>query len=280
MTTVWHNTHLVPALRIAEDRRISGGLVEDGKLHETRTEVVYVTPKSWGDGSIYGSFCFEMPWAELAKGRHLYWVEENVNVQNPISRFLLSWDGASRLPVTPYDPESDDGPLRRVGGRWFWLSTIVPEIVVDDPIFTINMTQLSFDLHRDGYCHPRRWSCSERGPGGSSDAQTSFLARMLADPRIEMQDLLVRGEGFTHGVMGPLMTLDRRLCLKQAWGGPIVDDVRATDAITAACLAYHHGERERAKRLMGLIDTEARAERLFLEVIRGRFGLPGFIWPS
>lgn len=72
MTTVWHNTHLTPAVRIAQDRRITGGLIYDGKLRDTRTEVVYLTQKYWPDGNIYGSFCFEVEWAEIAKNRALY----------------------------------------------------------------------------------------------------------------------------------------------------------------------------------------------------------------
>lgn len=279
MTRVWHNTHLTPAVRIGQDRRITGGLIHDGKLRETRTEVVYVTPKSWGGGSIYGSFCFEMEWREIAKNRRLYWVEENLSYENPISRFLLSWNEVSHLPVTPYDPEVDDGPLRLFGGRWFWMGSSVPEIVVDDPINTISLTQLTFDTHRDGYCHPTRGtSCRERGVGGSWDAQTSFLARLLGDPAIGMEDLMVRDGAFTHGVYSALVTLYRRLFSKQAWGGPLADDELGRDAVVSACFAYHLGDRERSRRMLGLLETEDRAERVFLELIRDRFAFPSFAW--
>lgn len=279
LETVWHNTHLSPALRIAEDRRISGGLIYEGKLQQTRTEVVYLTPKTWGGGSIYGSFCFEAVWSEIAKGRKLYWVEENASYQNPISRFLLSWYDVSHLPVTPYDPVHDTGPLRRVGDKWWWLSTTVPEIVVDDPLYTISLLQLKFDTHRDGYCHHTRGnSCREKGVGGSWDAQTSFLARLLADPSLGMEDLLVRDGGFTHGVYGGLSTLYRRLFSGQSWAGPVDDDERGLDCVTAACVAYHLGDRPRAKRLLGMLDAEGRAERLFLEAIRSRFAFPTFNW--
>ena len=279
MTTVWHNTHLTPALRIAEDRRISGGLIYEGKLRDTRTEVVYLTPKTWGGGSIYGSFCFEASWKEIAEGRNLYWVEENTTYQNPISRFLLSWNDVEHLPVTHYDPKCDVGPLRRVGDKWFWLNTSVPEIVVDDPVYTTSMLRLTFDTHREGYCHPTRgWSCRERGAGGSIDAQASFMARILSDPALGMEDLMVKDGVLGFSMTSGLTTLYRRLMGKQSWGGPVADDTIGMDAFTSACLAYHLGDRERGRRLLGLVDTEERAERLFLEAIRSRFGVPTFNW--
>lgn len=279
MTTVWHHTHLTPALRIAEDRKISGGLIYEGKLRDTRTEVVYLTPKTWGGGSIYGSFCFEASWKEIAKGRNLYWVEENTTYQNPISRFLLSWNDVEHLPVTHYDPERDVGPLRQIGDKWFWLNTIVPEIVVDDPVYTTSMLRLTFDTHREGYCHPTRgWSCCERGAGGSMDAQASFMARVLSDHSLGMEDLMVKDGVLGFSMISGLTTLYRRLMGKQSWGGPVADDTIGMDAFTSACLAYHLGDRERGRRLLGLIDTEERAERLFLEAVRSRFSVPTFNW--
>jgi hypothetical protein len=279
METVWHNTHLVPAIRIGQDRRISGGLIYDGKLRQSRTEVVYVTPKPWGGGSIYGSFCFQMEWVEIAKGRQLYWVEENLAHENPISRFLLSWNDVSALPVTPYDPTRDNGPLRLSGDRWFWLSTTVPEIVIDDVIYTISLSRLTFDLHRDGYCHPTRgFSCRERGHRGSTDAQTSFVARLLGDPAVGLEDLLVSDGSLTPGVYGALSTLYRRLLGKRNWGGPIDDYTLATDTVTSACLAYHLGEPDRAKRLLDMIDSDERAETVFRDLIRRRFAFEAFDW--
>jgi hypothetical protein len=279
MTAVWHNTHLTPAVRIAQDRRITGGLIYDGKLRDTRTEVVYLTPKYWPDGNIYGSFCFEMEWAEIAKNRALYWVEENTSHSNTIARFLLSWNDVSKLPVTLYNPTDCDGPLRLHGGQWYWLGSIVPEIVLDEAIYTISVKQLTFDTHRDGYCHPTRgWSCRERGHGGSIDSQSSFVARLLADTSLGMEDLMIGNGEFTHGVRGGHTTLWARLFKGHAWGGPLSDDGAAADVISAACMAYHVGDRDKAKRLMSMIDTKDRADRVFREMIRTRFAFPTFDW--
>lgn len=279
MTMVWHNTHLTPALRIAEDHRIAGGLIYEGKLRETRTEVVHVTPKTWGGGSIYGSFCFETAWTDLAASRKLYWVEENHSYANPICRFLLSWYDVGHLPVVPYDPETHDGPLRLVNGKWFWLSTIVPEIVVDDPIYTSTVTQLTFDRHREDYCHyTRSQSCREMGVSGSGAAQASFVARLVGGGALGMEQLIVRDGTLTAGVYNALQSLWGSLFKRHEWGGAIADDLIATDAISGACLAHHLGDPDRAKRLMSLIDTEERAERLFLDLIRTRLDFPAFKW--
>lgn len=52
----------------------------------------------------------------------------------------------------------------------------------------------------------------------------------------------------------------------------------ATDVILAACMTYQVGDRDEAKRLMSIIDTEDRANRVFREMIRTPFGLPTFDW--
>jgi hypothetical protein len=278
-TGVWHYTHMMPAVRIAEDQQISGRLIYDGKLLATRTEVAYLSPKQWGGGSIYGSFCFEASWPEIHGPRKLYWVEENRSYQNPIARFLLSWNDMTRLPVTPYDPTTDDGPLRLVGDKWYWLKTCVPEIVIDDPVPFSALRRLTFDSHRQGYCHhTKSRSCSEMDAAKRMDVQTSFVARLVGGGAIGLQDLMVDGDDFAWGVRSGFTYLWLRLFKGHSWDGPIADDVGAADLIAGACLTYHAGDVGRAKRLMALIDTEERAERIFRDMIRKRFDFPTFDW--
>lgn len=276
---VWHYTHMLPAIRIAEDRQISVGLIYDGKLLATRTEVAYLSPKRWGGGSIYGSFCFEASWPKIQQHRKLYWVEENRKYQNPIARFLLSWHDVKDLPVTPYDPTTDDGPLRLVGDKWYWLNTCVPEIVIDDPIPFSQLTRLTFESHRQGYCHhTKSRTCSEMDAAKRIDVQTAFVARLVGGGAIGLEDLMVDGDDFAWGVYNGFSYLWRRMFKANGWGGPIANDVAAADVIGGACLAYHSGDKDQAKRLMALIDTEERAERLFREMIRTRFDFPTFDW--
>lgn len=177
------------------------------------------------------------------------------------------------------DPENADGPLRLVGGKWYWLSSSVPEIVVVDDIPVVSLTRLAFEKHREIYCHlDRGGSCREKGHSGSLDADVSFVAHLLGSGAMGMDDLMVRDGGFGFGVEGGFTSLWVRLFRGHEWGGPLADDVTAVDAITSACRAYCAGDRDKAKRLMALIDTEERAERLFLDLIRTRFDIPGYTW--
>lgn len=270
---------MIPAIRIAEDRQISVSLIYDGKLRESRTEVAYLSPKRWGGGSIYGSFCFDVSWAAISEHRKLYWVEANRAFRNPIARFLLSWHDVGRLDVTPYDPTKDNGPLRAVGDKWYWLDSSVPEIVIDDPIPASDLVRLIFDDHRQGYCnYTKNSSCPEMDAGKCLEAQASFIARLLGGGALGLEELMVDGTGFAWGVYGAFQTLWRRLFSKRMWGGPVTADEIALDIIVGACLAYNAGERERAQRLMDLIDTEERAERMFCDLIRARFEFPTFKW--
>jgi hypothetical protein len=58
--------------------------------------------------------------------------------------------------------------------------------------------------------------------------------------------------------------------------GPIGDDKSARLTLRAAALLLHSGTRSRAKNLAALVDTEERAERTLLQIVRKHFEVPAF----
>lgn len=280
LETLWHGTHLTAALRIAEDRMIAGGLIYDGKLLETRTEVIYFSPNTWGDGSRYGSFQFEIEWKTLIDGRSLYWVEPIRAYQIPIYRFLVSRHDVRHLPVVPYNPDIDEGPLRRAGDQWFWATGWAAEIVIDEAVPVHDLSRLRFEKHHDNYCS--EWwlsgSCREKGWSGSWNAHAKLAACLLGRPLKTLNDLLVENDLVSSGVEGALSQLWVKLIKGAKYGGPISADDAATDLVRAACLTFHAGDLERARRTIGLIDTQERADQALLTAIIQEFGIPSFDW--
>ena len=55
-----------------------------------------------------------------------------------------------------------------------------------------------------------------------------------------------------------------------------VNIARGRRRYIGACMAYHVGHRDEAKRLICMIDTEDRANRVFQEMIRTRLAFPTF----
>ena len=73
---VHHVTHVEAALRILADGHIARSLIFDESiLNETRTTVVWMSPNVWFHGSRYGNVQFSFDFADLVRGRKLYWVE-------------------------------------------------------------------------------------------------------------------------------------------------------------------------------------------------------------
>jgi len=79
-------------------------------------------------------FEFEIDWADVSVDRKMYWVDENRSRASAIYRFMLSANDLSALPVTPYYPVTDNGPIRQVGDQWLWATGYAAEIVVDDDV--------------------------------------------------------------------------------------------------------------------------------------------------
>lgn len=279
LATLWHSTHLGPTLRIAEDRMISGGLIYDGKLRETRTEVIYFSPTSWTNGSRYGAFQFEIDWGTLIAGRRLYWVETLNNYEHRIYRFLISGADVSHLPVTLYDPERDGGPIRKIGDAWYWASGYAAEVVIDEAVPVHDLTALRFERHHNEYCSDTGISkCPERGFSGSWNAHSLLIAALLGRGLKTLNDLLLEEGNASNAVSDTVHRVWKKLILNNPFAGPVADNDLALDVMASACLVLHGGDAERAKRMANLIDGEARADAALMSIIRSHFGLPDFTW--
>ena len=277
--SVTHTTHLLPAIRIAEDRTLSAELIYDGILNATRTKVVYFSPNTWNEGSRYGAFEFTVDWNTLLDGRSIYWVEDIRSYRIPIYRFLLSRGNLSGLPVQGYDPDTDNGPIRRVGGEWFWATGYAAEIVIDEDLPLWDVTKFGFGQHHDHLCSDgRNGTCRERGYDGSSRAISSLMGVLLGRDIKSLDELLTK-DGLTSGDgYRALSNMWPLLIRGNVFGGPVGDPDRALDLVRAAVLSIQAGDRERVKRLMGLIADEPTADAAYLRLIQKHFDDPTFAW--
>lgn len=279
LVSVTHATHLLPAIRIAEDRALSAELIYDGILKSTRTKVVYFSPNTWNEGSRYGAFEFTVDWSTLLAGRKLYWVEDINSYRIPIYRFLLSSKDVSDLGVHEYDADAAGGPIRRVEDEWFWATGYAAEVVIDDDLPLLNVTRFGFGQHHDHLCSEgRNGTCQERGYDGSSRAIGSLMGVLLGRDINSLDDLLTK-DGLTSGDgYRALSNMWPLLMRGTGFGGTVGDPERALDLVRAAVLSIQAGDRERVKRLMGLIIDEPTADAAYLRLIREHFDNPTFVW--
>lgn len=279
LVSVTHSTHLLPAIRIAEDRSLSAELIYDGVLQATRTKVVYFSPNTWGEGSRYGAFDFTVDWKALLAGRQLYWVEAIRTYKYAIYRLLLTNKSVGALPVIPYDPVSDDGPIRKTGDDWFWATGYAAEVVVDEDVPLHEVTKLAFGRHHDSFCSERgSGKCPERGHEGTSRAIRAFIGVLLGRDIHSLDALLTDDRLPSADCYHALSNTWPLLIRGNPFGGPVTDAAQALDVVRAAALMIQAGDRERVKRLMGLIADEATADSAYLQLIREHFDAPSFTW--
>lgn len=274
--------HLLPAVRIAEDRYLSAELIYDGVLQETRTKVVYFSPNYWANGSRYGCFEFKVDWQSLLNGRRMYWVEAIRDYQLPIYRFLLTCKDETCLPpMVSYDPAIDDGPIRRVGDDWYWLlgaNDYAAEIVIDEDLPLYDVKKMDFWKHHDIQCSEKRQRCPEAGSGGSWRAMAEFMGVLLGRGIHALDDLLTNGGAPSDDCVRALSQTWTRLLPPTGSVGPIDDPDVALDLVRAAALMLQTRDYNRVRRLTGLISDKAMVDEAFLRLVRDHFNAPSFEW--
>ena len=151
---VHHVTHISVARQILRDGQIKSGLIYDeSKLNQTRTCVTWLSPNTWGYGSLYGNVQFSFDWMKIIKGRKLYWVEDMPKYSPSAYRLLVTDRTLAKAdaPVA-YDPISDSGPIRLQDGKWYWRSDRTCELMLDSNLLLADCVDFYFIDHHKTYC--------------------------------------------------------------------------------------------------------------------------------
>jgi hypothetical protein len=170
---IHHVSHLMTARRILRKGRIPSRLVDDESRLDGRASVCWLAPNQWGHrGSRYGTVQFTFDFEELVRNREIFWVEGVPGRRLPACRLLITCNRARRLKLKRYDPERTEGPLRRVGGSWYWRDDLEFEVMLDGGLSLTNCLRVSVVPHNGDRC---RDSCGEVG-----QAESETAARLLA----------------------------------------------------------------------------------------------------
>jgi hypothetical protein len=276
LTTVRHATHIPTARRIAEDGRIRSGLVYDqSRLNTSRISVTWVSANTWAWGSIYGTVEFQFSWRDLVDGKHIYWVEA-APYRPPAYRFLLSKEILTSPLVHKYDPSIDDGPLKLVGGKWFWNTQFTSEFMIADDLFLENTIGLDFITHSGDYCSAYGSACEDRQKqpqpyrtGGR------FLAYILGhnihivDGHFKKLDSFKRTRLLDVAYPGLYLAL-----AKAGFAGRLAKKDSCEAATRGALALYGMDQVQDAHALRSLISSKDHFERSLRRIIRKHFDLP------
>lgn len=268
---LYHVAHVGDARRILEDRRISPELVRDESvLNDSRISVVWTSPNTWHDGSIYGNVSFTLPISVL-DDRNFYWVEA-MTYRPTALRILASYNQIDHPMVKRFDPEVQGSPLfRDKEGTWWRLNDFNYEVMFDEMFSLSEIKQIEFFDHHGGICNKHRRSrCAEAGRSKKeAAAMIAALALSKEDPD-ELSELLVdrAWDGdLVYAIARIGFWLTKRSYTHRA---PKREDRAALFA--AAMHHYAYGNGEHAKATLTGLENSSRAQKILLRRVKEVFG--------
>ena len=282
LSTVYHIVHLPQARRIFEDSRLKASLIYDeSKLKRSRICVTWLSANTWVNGSIYGNVQFAFDWKDIIEGRKIYWVEA-MPYTSPAYRFLIAKREIRQSKyVTPYDPEKDQGPLRKRDGEWYWNTEYTSEFMIEDDILLKDCTGLDFVSH-----HPRK--CRTYGPAcaykhdSRNETAGQVLAFLLSSSSNRNARNLIRErqDGTVHltseaesGVYGIWHALGRNR--GNFKGG--IKKVESRRAVLLGALALYGAEQDKAaKELVSLLNSQDVFEKALVDIVRKKSGVADY----
>src|SRR5271168_5329606 len=227
LQTVYHIVHAQTCRRILEDEKLRAGIIGDESILRTsRIGVVWMSANYWHNGSIYGSVRFGFNWKKLVRDRNIYWVEAR-EYNNPAYRLLISERDLSddkRLEL--YDPETDDGPLRKKDGTWYWNGRYTSEFMIDQDISLSSVA--SFDFVGHAKSRESR-SCKEEESGYQATGG-QIMSFILGNSVHCLDRVLVDEDDLTSTANHNLSSIYRALRPK---GGKFCGVLRKTSSVEA-----------------------------------------------
>jgi hypothetical protein len=182
LSEVTHVSHIKDAIRVIEDRRIRSALVYDECcLNTKRTQVSWVSPKTWANGYLYGNVAFAFDWAKLVEGKKVYWVEHRRTTGQDICRFLISDEDFEDHPLEEYDYTRPHGPLyfEASAKQWYHNNRVTSEYMILADLRLSQCKFVRFVKHHDDYCNKKeQGSCADLGRS-DADAGAEVICKLI-----------------------------------------------------------------------------------------------------
>lgn len=276
LTIVRHTAHISDAIRIIEDGTIRSSLVwDESRLNNTRTCVSWVSANWWADGSIYGNISFEFDWRGIVGEKKLYWVEA-ITIYNPDAyRFLITCHDPKDLPVTPYNPCTEVGPVILDKNDWHWNGMYTSEFLIDADLSLDSCCGITFVDHHRTKCRKDRRHCPELGLQWYN-AGAIFLANLVGRNLTSARGLLLDSQDPNKLKDEVHVSIDTLLGRFQKHITPSTGTEagdRAEDVVRAALMAYGNRKTDMAYRLAGLLGSVSAFEEAYRQVIEDYFGV-------
>ncbi|WP_433780424.1 hypothetical protein [Flavobacterium anhuiense] len=157
---VYHITHFPASKNLIESGKIIPQLIKDkSKLNGQDMKVVWLSPNSWNEGSLYGNVRFSYDFNELIKGKKFYSVEVMDQYSPTACRILITSKDHDQNPLlSRYDPHNIDG------GPWYidekeqnyYRENRNIEFMFEDELKISDALTIDFVNHHPDFCNINR----------------------------------------------------------------------------------------------------------------------------
>lgn len=275
LTTVKHIVHLPVARRIIEDGKIKSGLVFDkSRLNKSRISVTWLSANDWSLGSLYSTVEFQFSWEKLVEHRRIYWVEAMPSYHPAAFRFLLTFEEITSPLVTTYDPEKDDGPLKKVDGKWHWHPDFCSEFMVTDDFHISETTGVSFVHHNQKYCRTKANCVEQTSNPNPQTTAGKLLAYILAHGAHDLDRHMQPDAGGRSSILDTASAWLWIILNHLKYTGSVKDDDECDSTLKGALGLFALDKIDDGKKLLGLITGSAEAHAALARLIRIHFKTP------
>ncbi|WP_249144894.1 hypothetical protein [Bradyrhizobium sp. AUGA SZCCT0274] len=199
------------------------------------------------------------------------------NYHPPAFRFLLTFDEITSDLVTKYDPEKDNGPLRKIDGQWRWHPDYCSEFMAADDFAISECVGIDFVHHHHKYCRTRSWGCIEQTINPSPQATSGkLLAYILAHGVQDLDKHLAPVAGGRNRVLDMASLWLRTVLDNIKYVGPLKSDAECDSLIRGAFALFGVDKIDDAKKLLALIAGSSEAQEAFARLIRVHFKTPSW----
>ncbi|PNG24663.1 hypothetical protein CR492_17685 [Methylocella silvestris] len=281
VTEVTHVAHIPDARKIADDGQVTARpIYDESRLNKTRVHVSWVSGNTWSNGSIYGTVEFAFSWDRLISGKEIYWIEA-IDYRPTAFRFLITDRGRPSIPqAVLYDPDVDDGPLKRRGSDWFRNSALTSEFMIEDNLAISFCQKITFVQHHSNICRLKGNSCHEKEFTWVKSAAL-FVGYLIGTRNTTLNSLITPDVGLPKGRLSTTMLRGAASGLyfgiagkKSRFTGHIGAGKEARYLFRASALQFAMGDTSGAHKTASLLASQETFEVAMNEVLERHFEVP------
>jgi hypothetical protein len=227
-------------------------------------------------GSIYGTVEFQFSWDDLVGLQNIYWVEAMRGYSPNAYRLLLSNRKIQSELITPYDPVTDQGPLRYKGEKYFWNGSFTSEFMIEDDLSLDRCTGINFVNHHAQICRPFGGKCEDRQKQPSPWRTGGRILSFILVNNLHVLDKHLKPPGanlpFTW-LDSAYDNLEDLLSGNVNFVGPIRGS-KCEDVVRGSLALYGADQADQAQKLLALISSKDNFIEALKEIVRAHFGDP------